>query len=52
MANPADDYYEKKVQEFYEVQRKKEREEPNRVALAKLFQEMKEAHHWYYERTY
>jgi len=52
MANPADDYYQEEAEKFYVVQLRKEKENPTRVALAKLFEEMKEAHRWFYEQRW
>ena len=52
MANPADEYYDKEIQKFYAVQAMKRQEDAERVALAKKFEEMKEAHSWYYERKW
>ena len=52
MGNPADDYYQKEADKFYALQLKKEKGDPKRVALAKQFEEMKEAHYWYYEQRW
>lgn len=52
MGNPADDYWEKENQKFLLVQSAKRAENPERVKLAELFLEMKEAHYWYYEKRH
>ena len=52
MTNPADEYYDKKQQALLNAQAAKELVDPKRVKKAKKFQEMKEAHYWYYERSW
>lgn len=52
MSNPADDYYDKKQQALLVAQSAKEQAYPEMVKKAKEFQEMKDAHYWYYERAW
>jgi hypothetical protein len=52
MANPADDYWKKEDERFLLVQAAKRVENPEKVKLAELFSEMKDAHYWYYEKRH